>query len=88
MTLTKVSLLELTAEERHALEQLAHSRTVQARFVERARILLALADGQRPSQIAKDLGISRPMVYTWIHRFHEQSLHGLEDRPRAGCPHT
>ena len=88
MTRTQVSLRELTMEERHALEQLAHSRTAQARLVERAQILLAVAEGRRPRQIAKDLGLSRPTVYTWIHRFNEQGLHGLEDRPRAGRPHT
>jgi transposase len=88
MTLTKVTLRELTPEERHALEQLASSRTAQARFVERARILLDLAGGRRPSQAARDLGVSRPTVYTWIHRFNDQGLRGLEDRPRSGRPHT
>src|SRR3954465_5019895 len=88
MTLTKVTLRELTPEERQALEQLAASRTAQARFVERALILLAIAQGRRPSQVAKDLGVSRPTVYTWIHRFNERGLHGLEDQPRAGRPPT
>src|SRR3954454_4114270 len=88
MILTRVALRELAPEERQALEHLASSRTAQARFVERAQLLLAIAAGRRPSQVAKDLGISRPTVYTWIHRFNEQGLHGLEDRPRAGRPHT
>jgi len=88
MALTKVMLRELTAEERQSLERLAASRTARARSVERARILLAIADGRRPGQVAKDLGLSRPTVYTWIHRFNDQGLHGLEDRPRAGRPHT
>jgi transposase len=88
MTLTKVTLRELTTEERHTLEQLAHSRTAQARLVERAQLLLAVAEGRRPSQVAKDLGLSRPTIYTRIHRFNERGLHGLEDRPRAGRPHT
>src|SRR3954452_24824370 len=88
MILTKVSLRVPTAEERHALEQLAHSRTAQARLVERAQILLAIADGRRPSQIARELGLSRPTVSTWLHRCNEQGLHGLEDRPRSGRPHT
>src|SRR5512135_147781 len=88
MTLTKVTLRKLTAEERQALEHLTSSRTAQVRFVERARILLALADGRRPSQVAKDFGVSRPTVYIWIHRFNEQGLHGLDDRPRSGRPHT
>lgn len=88
MNLTKVTLRQLTAEERQVLEQLAASRTAQARLVERARILTAIADGRRPSQVAKDLGLSRPTVYTWIHRLNDQGLLGLEDQPRAGRPHT
>jgi transposase len=88
MLLTKVSLRALTAEERQALEQLASSRTAQARLVERARILLAIADGRPPSQVGRDLRVSRPTVYTWIHRFKEQGLRGLEDQPRSGRPHT
>src|SRR3954447_8474842 len=88
MISTKLTLRELTAQERQALEQLAASRTAQARLVERAHILLAIADGRRPGQVAKDLGVSRPTVYTRIHRFNDRGLHGLEDRPRAGRPPT
>src|SRR3954469_25760874 len=88
MNAARATLRPLTPEERQALELLAHSRTAQARLVERAQILLAVADGRRPSQVATDLGLSRPTVYTWIHRSNEQGLHGLEDRPRAGRPHT
>src|SRR5947209_34088 len=88
MNHAKVTLRRLTPQERQALEQLASSRTAQARLVERARILIAIADGRRPSQVARDLGICRPTVYTWIRRFNERGLHGLEDRPRSGRPHT
>jgi transposase len=88
MTLTKVTLRELTVEERQALEHLGSSRTAQARFVERAQILLALAEGRRPSQVAQDFGVCRPTVYLGIPRFNEQGLRGLEDRPRSGRPHT
>jgi hypothetical protein len=45
MALAEITLRRLTAEERRALEQLATSRTSQARFVERAHILPAIADG-------------------------------------------
>src|SRR3954447_22051406 len=88
MTLTKVTLREPSADERRALEQLAASRTAQARFVERARILLAIADGRRPGQVARDLGVSKPTVYTRIRRFNDRGLGGLDDRPRAGRPPT
>jgi DNA-binding CsgD family transcriptional regulator len=59
---TKVKLRELTPEECQAIEQLAHSRTAEARLVERARIILAAAEGQRPSAIARTLGVSRPTI--------------------------
>jgi transposase len=88
MNRAKVTLRPLTPEERQALEQLAASRTARARLVERARILTAIADGRRPSQVARDLGVCRPTVYTWIRRFNERGLHGLEDRHRSGRPHT
>jgi transposase-like protein len=88
MTLARVTLRELSAEERQALGHLASSRTAQARLVERARNLLAIADGRRPAQVAQDLGVSRPTIYTRIHRFKDRGLRGLEDQPRAGRPHT
>src|ERR687894_337600 len=88
MNHAKLTLRPLTPEERQALEQLASSRTAQARLVERARILTAIADGRRPSQVARDLGVCRPTIYTRIHRFNERGFHGLEDRPRSGRPHT
>src|SRR4051794_7951044 len=88
MNRAKFTLRPLTPEERQALEELASSRTAQARLVERARILTAIADGRRPGQVARDLSVCRPTVYTWIRRFNERGLHGLEDRHRSGRPHT
>ena len=67
---TKLTLREVTPEEREALEQLAHSRTAQARLV------------------ARRLGITRPGVYSWVRRFNERGLPGLQDRPRRGRPAT
>src|SRR4051812_23088699 len=88
MNAARVTLRPLTPEERQALELLPHPRPAQPRLVERARILNAIADGRRPSQVARDLGICRPTVYTWIRRFNERGLHGPEDRRRSGRPHT
>jgi transposase len=89
MPITKpLSLRGLTPDERQALEQLASSRTAQARLVERAKILLALAEGRGATEVAHDLGVSRPTVYTRIHRFNDRGLAGLGDRPRSGRPRT
>src|SRR3954467_4952007 len=84
----KVQIRELTDQERQELEQLAGSRTTEARLVERARIVLAAAQGRGPSAIARDLGISRPTVYTWIKRFNAQGVAALPDQPRSGRPAT
>jgi transposase len=84
----KISLRVLTPEERQAVEDLAHSRTAEARTVERARIILAAADGLNPSDAARQTGLSRPTVYTWIKRFNAQGPYGLQDQPRSGRPAT
>ncbi|HEY0722796.1 MAG TPA: helix-turn-helix domain-containing protein [Pyrinomonadaceae bacterium] len=85
---TKVSLRDVTPEERMTVERLAHSRTAAVRLVERAQIILATLHGERPSAIARRLALTRPTVYTWIHRFNDQGVAGLEDRLRCGCPAT
>src|SRR5919107_742667 len=83
-----VSLRPLTPEERQQIEALAHSRTAPARTVERAQIILAAAQDQCPTRVARALGVSRPTVYRWIGRFNLQGPYGLEDQPRAGRPAT
>lgn len=85
---TKRELRALTPEERTALEKLARSRTEQTRLVERATLILALADGERPSHLASRLGCTRATVYTWLTRFNADGLDGLADRPRSGRPAT
>jgi transposase len=83
-----VSLRALTAAEQDGLDRLAHSRTTPARLVERARIIQAAAQGERPAAVAAAQGCSRPAVYAWVRRFNERGLTGLEERPRSGRPHT
>jgi len=85
---TLVKLRELTAEERVELERLARSRTGEARLVVRARIVLGLAAGERPYQVADRVGVGRAAAYEWLHRFNAEGLKGLTDRPRPGRPHT
>ncbi len=53
---TFVKLRALTADERHELERLARSRTEEARLVVRAKIVLGLAAGERPYQVAERSG--------------------------------
>src|SRR3954462_3858895 len=84
----RIRLRDLAAEERHDLERLAHSRTASVRLVERARIVLAAAEGRRVGDIADELKLSRPTLSAWVRRFNEGGLAALEDLPRSGRPHT
>lgn len=56
--------------------------------VERARIVLAVADGAGTSGTARLLDVSRPTVIKWRDRFAANGLRGLDDDPRSGRPKT
>lgn len=83
-----IKLRKLTAQEQTAIEKLARSRTASAREVERARILLLASAGQRVPAIAQELKLTQTTVRTWLKRFNEAGLDGLQDRPRSGRPAT
>lgn len=76
----------LSQEVRDDLERFARSRTLPARCVERARIILRAAVGQENQQIAGELGLCRQTVGRWRERFAAAQIDGLEDRPRSGRP--
>jgi len=84
----RMTLREVTSEERQAVARLAHSRTAPARAVERARVVLAALEGQLVEDIAAEQRLSRNTVYLWLHRFEERGVAGFEDRQRSGRPRT
>jgi transposase len=78
--------IELTGEERLALEARARKYTLPYRDVVRARIVLLAAQGLRNDEIARRLDTRREVVSLWRKRFFEQRLAGLEELPRHGRP--
>src|SRR5260370_35173268 len=84
----RLRLRELSAEECRALERVARSRTAPARQVERAKVVLAAAQGEGVGAIAEHFHLSPATVYVWWHRFEAQGLAGLADQPRGGRPPT
>jgi len=84
---TAVSI-ELTDEERALLESFTRRHTSAQALALRARIVLAAADGVTNGDIAERLGVSRPTVTKWRHRFAESRVDGLLDEPRPGRPRT
>mgnify|MGYP001179615334 CR=1 FL=1 len=60
------AVLVLSDENRAKLSELAASRTAAVREVERAGVLLKYAEGLSISEIKRQLGVSRPMIYKCI----------------------
>jgi transposase len=81
--------VELNPEQRTALERIARQRSLPARLVERARIVLRAADGLENKQIAAQMGIMPEKAARWRKRFLEGGIAALEkDAPRPGKPRT
>ena len=75
-------MLKLIPEQREDLQRWAHSRTLPAGDVFRARLILALADGTTYREIARSLKTSLPTIARWKMRF-ERRIGGL-GRPSSG----
>jgi transposase len=75
----------LTEDERRTLHQWARGRSLPARLVERARVVLLAAAGKQDLEIAAEVGISNQKAARWRKRFLKMGLAGLEkDAPRPG----
>ena len=70
------------------MESWTRSRSAPAGQVQRARIVLAVADGAGTTGTAQLVGVSRPTVIKWRDRFAEHGIAGLDDEPRSGRPKT
>jgi transposase len=76
--------LSLTADQLIELEDLiAHAERPAVR--RRGQIILLLSSGDSPSDVSRELGVSRKTIYNVAHRFKREGIDGLYDRPRRGC---
>lgn len=73
-------------EDQQTLIAWSRSKTMEARLVERARMVLGCIQGEPVSQIARRLRIRPNTVIDWRFRFEREGLTGLLDRSRAGKP--
>jgi transposase len=75
----------LTEDQERTLHQWTRGRSLPARQVERARVVLLAAAGKQDLEIAAEVGISNQKAARWRKRFLEMGLAGLEkDAPRPG----
>ena len=81
--------VELSPRQRTELERRARQRSLPARVVERARIVLRAAEGLENQQIAQRMGITPEKVARWRNRFLQGGVPALEkDAPRPGRTRT
>ncbi|MDP2935655.1 MAG: helix-turn-helix domain-containing protein [Dehalococcoidia bacterium] len=78
--------IALSAEEARELFRRAAKYTLPYCEVIRAKIILLAAQGLGNDEIAARLNARREVVSMWRKRFFEQSIAGLEERPRPGRP--
>jgi len=82
-----IRIITLKRGDRKVLDAWVRGRTTARRLVERARIVLASADGLAGEAICAHVGVSRPTVSMWLNRYEAEGRRALEaDRPRAGRP--
>ena len=78
--------IHLTTDQRNDLEEIARSRALAAGFVQRAKIVLLLADGVSARAVATKLEVSRPTIAKWRRRFLEGSVDGLTSHYTGRAP--
>jgi transposase len=83
-----VAALVLSDVERATLVSWSRRRKSAQALALRCRIVLACAEGLSNTEVAEQLGVSRPTVGKWRSRFVTRRLEGLTDEPRPGAPRT
>jgi len=78
--------LVLTAPVRAELEAIARSTRTPAGLVQRARLVLALADGASYTKVTARWGLAATSISRWKRRFLARGIAGLQDAPRSGRP--
>ena len=75
-------------QDEQTLRGWTRSSSIRAGLAQRARIVLAAAEGLSNTQVAARVGCSRPTVVRWRSRYATEGLTGLDDQPRSGRPRT
>lgn len=86
----KLELRSVMPDEERELRTLAASRTLSARLVQRAKILVTMLDEPEigATEAGRRAGLSGQTGCAWVKRFNEGGLDVLEDEPRGGRPPT
>ena len=76
----------LSADDLRILRSMIRSTTLGAGLVRRARVMLALHDGQSYAEIVATHGVTDKFIAKWKRRVAEGGVLALGDAPRSGRP--
>lgn len=79
----KVTVIELSAAQRAALEQ-GHRYGGSHAFRRRCQMILLKSQGRTSSQVGEIVGSCEMSVHNWVHRYQTQGIAGLTTRPGRG----
>src|SRR3990172_9324729 len=82
----RAPVITCTSEDKATLTEWSHSRTMEARMVERAEIIMRCLKGEQVKDIAEAMDTRPNTVIKWRDRFTKEGIGGLFDRPRTGKP--
>lgn len=80
--------LTMTAMERAMLNHWTRRPKTAQALAQRARIVLACAEGQTNTTVARQIGVTTQTVGKWRQRLVTRRLDGVLDEPRSGAPRT
>jgi transposase len=84
----QAKVLDVPEPDLAELRARVRSKSLSAKQVERARIVLLAAEGLPAATIAQRIGCSRPTVVTWRQRYEQGGIAALGDAPRSGAPRS
>jgi transposase len=80
--------VQVPPPDREVLSSWTRSPSIRAGLAQRARIVLLAGEGVGTNEIVRRVGLSKPTVISWKHRYAAEGLAGLADRPKSGKPRT
>jgi len=82
----KARVLTMSAGDRAQLESIARSQSLPAALARRAAMVLAMADGESNSAVARRFGVTRPTAILCRRRYAERGVEGLHNELKPGRP--